>query len=691
MWYLLNSTGQRIYLKPNQELTFGRKRSDILLQNDESISRIHASIHLQPKQVAQIGEPISICTVKDMESKYGTYIIVGGTDRIEVQKEGYNLKHGDVLRFGLLDHTFKVVYVPIITVVSTLSDVDKEKLQDLMNEIDGLISTEWIKICTHLTVSRASLTEKVTWAMASTVPIVTLSYWEQVKHAVHNGEELPDANDFVPPISESLVINGKVSLCQNEKRKTLFRNLLFVHFSVHQYKQCGRMIRMAGGKSILYSKNPLTHKELCAPNVIVLQCSDSETTQSTQRFAAEYDSIYKALQDCKRQVISETDIPLAILQCSIDKYCNPEFKFGKLLKRSRLKPDSSKVLVIDTQDVTADVRILPKVVSNIPLKSPVDVVNAKRKIEIIPESYDTCNSSYFLGDDSISQFREGLISSTPKNSLGTRDPLNRDISVAKEAVPNVKEVCSKKTTTYIPETIDSRLSDTSQKDTQRSTQERPSSREQNTNTQDSEQLKESMIAEKDTPPIEVIDINVETDDESDSIHSDVNNVNANPNKILTKDKPSKLLDVVNVRDRSPEKESKSLPEKGNIPAPRKDQNLLKLTSLEAEENKTRSKKRKKNCSASQSDKEFMTSARKRVCSQNLGVEDIMRSSQNEKQGTTVTTVNHNNSSNLTGFTSFFLRKNLSGKTFKKVYSMIPEKRISLEDMYVWNARNMQNL
>lgn len=51
--------------------------------------------------------------------------------------------------------------MPIITVVSTLSNNDKEELQNLMKEIDGLISTEWVKICTHLTVSRASLTEKV--------------------------------------------------------------------------------------------------------------------------------------------------------------------------------------------------------------------------------------------------------------------------------------------------------------------------------------------------------------------------------------------------------------------------------------------------------------------------------------------------------------------------------------------------
>ena len=89
MWYLLNSTGtpffcyksirpatvlllyalfiisgQRIYLKPNQELTFGRKKSDILLKDDESISRIHASIHLQPKKNST-GTSNTLYSIKD--------------------------------------------------------------------------------------------------------------------------------------------------------------------------------------------------------------------------------------------------------------------------------------------------------------------------------------------------------------------------------------------------------------------------------------------------------------------------------------------------------------------------------------------------------------------------------------------------------------------------------------------------
>lgn len=82
--------------------------------------------------------------------------------------------------------------------------------------------------------------------MAAAIPIVTLDYWEQVNSAVNNGEELPQTNEFVPLISEALVNKVKVSLCPNKKRKTLFENLIFVHFSPNQYKMYGKMISIAG-------------------------------------------------------------------------------------------------------------------------------------------------------------------------------------------------------------------------------------------------------------------------------------------------------------------------------------------------------------------------------------------------------------------------------------------------------------
>lgn len=54
-----------------------------------------------------------------------------------------------------------MVYVPLITLVSTLNQDDRKKLERLMDEIDGAVLYDWLSICTHLTVSKAKLTEKV--------------------------------------------------------------------------------------------------------------------------------------------------------------------------------------------------------------------------------------------------------------------------------------------------------------------------------------------------------------------------------------------------------------------------------------------------------------------------------------------------------------------------------------------------
>lgn len=61
-----------------------------------------------------------------------------------------------------------------------------------------------------------------------------------------NNQELPNPNDYVPPIGESLIDRTKLLLHPNNKRKTLFEKLIFVHFSMNQYKIYGKMIHLAG-------------------------------------------------------------------------------------------------------------------------------------------------------------------------------------------------------------------------------------------------------------------------------------------------------------------------------------------------------------------------------------------------------------------------------------------------------------
>lgn len=87
----------------------------------------------------------------------------------------------------------------------------------------------------------------------------------------------------------------------------------------------------------------------------------------------------QALKANNYRMIAEVEICLAILHCSTEKYCNPMYKFAKLLKRSERKNDSCEILNLDTQDETAKVSALPT--SSFSISTPV-------KHRIIPETLD---------------------------------------------------------------------------------------------------------------------------------------------------------------------------------------------------------------------------------------------------------------------------------------------------------------
>lgn len=55
----------------------------------------------------------------------------------------------------------RVYEVPLITVVSKLTNEDAPKLADIMKTLDGTVCTTWNEKCTHVTTIEAHLTEKV--------------------------------------------------------------------------------------------------------------------------------------------------------------------------------------------------------------------------------------------------------------------------------------------------------------------------------------------------------------------------------------------------------------------------------------------------------------------------------------------------------------------------------------------------
>ncbi|KAG7210209.1 hypothetical protein KM043_011763 [Ampulex compressa] len=668
MWLLKSLSGEQIYLKVQKELTFGRRKSDIVLQNDESISRVHASIVVQLKDVVEENEPTSICKVKDMGSKYGTYIL--GKDKlIEVSKDGYDLKPNEKIRFGLQNHIYIVVYIPVIIVLSAINDQDRQNLQDIMDKIDGMISAEWTNCCTHLTVSKAMLTEKVTWALASAIPIVSIDFWVKMENAFENGNEFPDANDYIPKISDAMVHKQYVSLGRNEKRKSLFKNLIFVHFTTRQYKMLGKMINMAGGKSVFYGKTPISPKDLCAPNIAVLQYSGSDATQSTQCDVSDYREICNALQASKRRPIAESEIPLAILFCTTENYCNPMFQFGSVLKSSEVKRNMSKVILVDTQDLNSqDIRELPRIISDVPIKSNVNVKRPTNgKAIYIPETYDSFDISKNPENDKNDTQGCKLITPFAKKKdvhyiPETYDSLNESNSSRADESNLMKEpVCPQENVNIIPETIDSYTRENSQ--IVHHTVHRG---------EESAQKNSFENRVKEIPNVELVEV---VKSPKKSYTSEAVKKCDKPASQVKLNAPAKFKNVIEIteeRAHSPD-DCVIIPDSDTdtISSDKRPSNVSKELNKKPE-------KRSPN-SVARVNSEFTAPKVKKVCLNTQDDTDPLESVCDRTMDST------KSNTTFSKMTASFLRDMPGHKIFKKVYKRVPSRRIKLENMYVWNA------
>ncbi|XP_011875795.1 PREDICTED: nibrin [Vollenhovia emeryi] len=350
MWCLKGREGLCVYILPNEKKSFGKTLSDIKLVGDSTISRLHAIVSVEPTKEAKTQYE---CVINDV-SKYGTFIIRDKEKKKLPHDDKFVLKAGDTVHFGLKEYTFVVLCHSFTIARSSLNEQDSKKLKDITSHLKVTLSEAWESSCTHLTVSENTLfTTKLACALASAKPIVTTAYWEAVNAAIEESKELPKIDDFLPKVKEELLTVSSKIFLPNEKRRTLFKGLSFVHFCAKQYFAYAPLITAAGGKSCVYpTKRPLTPRDLTAKNAIVIQQPANDSSQLTLAIAADYPAIYHKLQAVKRRMVSDTEIPLAILYCNTETYCNPKYNFATFLKSNTSKVFPSDTLIQDTQDVT---------------------------------------------------------------------------------------------------------------------------------------------------------------------------------------------------------------------------------------------------------------------------------------------------------------------------------------------------
>ncbi|CAB1334615.1 unnamed protein product [Coregonus sp. 'balchen'] len=312
MWTLkpLESGAVTHYLLPGKEYVVGRKNCEVILPNDQSISRAHAHLTATDQTL----------TLKDC-SKYGTFVneerLSGDTPR--------SLTAGDRVTFGVFHSKFSVQQVTVVVCSSCVDNEGKVSLSQALQPLGGRLANTWTQDCTHLVMPTVKVTIKTICALLCCRPIVKQEFFTELTKALQQKQP--------PPKAESLN-KDEVDLTERPERKELFTDKTFLFLNAKQ-SPLSCVINMATGNS----------QALVPP--------------STKKWA---DSVGRILQRKGLRFITESEIGLAAIYVSCDKYCNPSNQMADS-ESMRMKPTIPGATL--SQNAPVDETVLPAASQNI--------------------------------------------------------------------------------------------------------------------------------------------------------------------------------------------------------------------------------------------------------------------------------------------------------------------------------------
>ncbi|XP_043202218.1 nibrin-like [Amphibalanus amphitrite] len=303
------------YLLCNRDILVGR-RTDIRLEDDKSISRTHACIHISYRQ-EDVASPTSRgrVTLSD-RSKYGTSV---NGQRIEPQGD-CTLSDGDVVTFGLQWNSWTLSWRPLAVVISLLSPSDRTALNAVLEELGGTLLSEWGPTVNYLVMNSFKMSVKAVLALASGTPVVKVQYLNEMLTCARS-KMSPDVNptDFEPAMDEPTLIGSGCTIGVAKERSTLFFGKRFVFAEEAQLKRMKQAIEMAGGTALLLSSCGLEAAELAERDVIIMH---------TELKTPEINKLKAVLKRARRRMVKDQEIGLAILRISMERDCNPAFDYS---------------------------------------------------------------------------------------------------------------------------------------------------------------------------------------------------------------------------------------------------------------------------------------------------------------------------------------------------------------------------
>ncbi|CAH2106455.1 unnamed protein product [Euphydryas editha] len=345
MWYLTSENDKRIiFVLQDKSVTIGRsldgQNCNFAIPEDASISRKHATL--------LISEGVLI--LKDLGSKYGTFL--NNSEKVE-QDKMKTLQCNDIIKFGKMNSVWKVHQVNLTTCTSTLKGENLQNLKNILTKLGGVVKNEWDDTCEYLTMPAITLTIKVVLALVQNSYIVTIDYWSKCVEAVNNNVPLPNPNDYIPQILESTLNKENVSFLPNKERSSLFAGKKVIFFSRRQLDLYKMVLSKSCANALLLSESKMTKSALCDENVIVIQYVVSTLSQDTQAQRDQINDIVEYLKSKGKRVVADAEIGLAILYCSIRKYCNPAFNFSsEVIKQVPCQDKNKNILAPESQETS---------------------------------------------------------------------------------------------------------------------------------------------------------------------------------------------------------------------------------------------------------------------------------------------------------------------------------------------------
>jgi len=333
---------------------------------DLSVSRLHAVIvqNLPSLQAVMtpLARPPAPPTLSLFDhSKFGTWINERKCTSVPLPAEGtpaaastlahVDLQLGDVIRCGTNKALLRVEMMPLFVCTSHLLPEDRTPLSEALRPLGARLAAAWSPACTHLAMSRLTITAKLGQALAAARPIVTPAFFRAMaaepvalsapaastaarapttrqRPAEADYQPKPDPNG--PPLVGHDGLPIPASAFQPDPaRATLFAGKRFYFLTEAQLAQYGPVVAAAGGTATAIRVDTITehflrtHRTL---NDFILRppLPSATAASSTTEIATEatMERALRILREAGIPMFECAEIPSALLAVSFASHLN---------------------------------------------------------------------------------------------------------------------------------------------------------------------------------------------------------------------------------------------------------------------------------------------------------------------------------------------------------------------------------